>query len=139
MTTAPLPTDLDLNAIHEAFLAAGFTHVTSEGLDTPNWAYLKPGDDFGFIALPNPTLGFTGDGLFCTPDIQRKVAVQALDALIEHTGNPHLHCGPRNARERAYVEALNAALSTPLLAPTSTGVSAAPGNTQNSNRAAQTP
>jgi hypothetical protein len=112
MTTTPLPTDLDLNAIHEAFLAAGFTHVTTEGLDTPNWAYLKPGDEYGFIALPNPTLGFTGDGLFYTPDLVRKVAVQALDILIDYTGDPHLHCGPRNDRERAYAEALNTATAT---------------------------
>lgn len=131
MTSTPpvlLPRELDLRAIHEAFLAAGFTHDTRLGTDTENWVYLKPGDEFGFIALPNPYNGFNGDGAFFTPEHQRQVAVQALDTLIEHTGNPHLHCGPRNEREQALIDALNAA-STSTSTPDTVAATAVPTTT----------
>lgn len=110
MTATPLPRELDLLAIHESLLAAGFARDTRLGDDTPNWVYLKPGDDFGFLSLPHPERGFFDDPeTFETVATQQAVAVRALDALIEHTGDPHLHCGPRNDRERAFIDALNAA------------------------------
>ena len=61
-----------------------------------------------FIGLPNPNNGFVGDGLFETPEHQHAAAVRALDILIEHTGDQHLHCGPRNDRERALIDCINA-------------------------------
>lgn len=104
-----LPTELDLQAIHEALLAAGFTHDTQLGEDTPNWVYVQPGTDCTFISLPHPERGFFDDPeTFTTVATQQAVAVHALDTLIAYTGDPHLHCGPRNDRERAFAEALNA-------------------------------
>lgn len=105
---ARLPRDLDLLVIHEAFLEAGFPHVQDAGLDTLKWVYLKTGEDFGFIGLPNPNNGFVGDGLFETPEHQRAAAARALDILIGHTGGHHLHCGPRSDRERAFIDCINA-------------------------------
>lgn len=105
-----LPTELDLHVIHESLLAAGFTRDTRLGDDTPNWVYVKPGNDFEFLSLPHPERGFFDNpDTFDTIATQQAVAVRTLDVLIQFTGDPHLHCGPRNDRERAFAEAFNAA------------------------------
>lgn len=110
-----LPTELDLHAIHESLLAAGFTHDTRLGDQTPNWVYITPGTDFEFVSLPHPERGFFDNPeTFDTVATQQAVAVRALDILIEHTGDPHLHCGPRNDRERAFAESFNEALNVTL-------------------------
>lgn len=108
-STSLLPTTLDLYAIHEALLTAGYTRVRTEPAyaEDPNWVY--QGDDaFTYWSITSPEHGLSMDPNVRT--VQEEVTLNTLNHLIATTGDQHLHCGPRNDRERALIETLNATL-----------------------------
>lgn len=109
--TAPsLPTEPDLYAIHKALLAAGFvrTRTSPAYANDPNWVYQHEAREaqctvITRASLPNPHRGIDPDD-----ETAMLVVSKAIDALIRFTGDLHIECGPRNARERAYAQAFNA-------------------------------
>lgn len=107
-TRQPFPLTLDLDALHAAYQAApGITEIATDRDRTiDRRRYQVAGTDGSTTTVPLPTPAPDGTAEIILAADRDHVAA-ALGVLVEHTGNPHYQCGPRNARERAMLESLN--------------------------------
>lgn len=112
------PPPLNLHAVHDALRTAGFDRVAGSG---PLAGYVKAlhparvdtrydratlRAEF-HVVLPLPEHAHRFD-----PDEVQRQARDAVQALVDATGDPHLHLGAITPREHAYAEAAGAHLAS---------------------------
>jgi hypothetical protein len=107
-TPAPHPEQIDLDALHAAYLAEGYTLTGDNGTYRIYSAVVHP---VGLQYVSVPLAAAYGNGTDARTRAEAD-ALRALNWLIGATGNQYLECGPRNEREAAYAAALNRAHST---------------------------
>lgn len=112
------PPPLNLHAVHDALRAAGFDRVAGSG---PLAGYVKAlhparvdtrydratlrAEFHVILPLPEHAHRFPPD------DVQRQ-AREAVQTLVDATGDPHLHLGAVTAREYAFAESSGAHLAS---------------------------